>query len=67
MLLSIFSSTIFAFILFLGEVHPRSARRPGWIKKVIEICELCLDHGFLPHTNVGPLSKGLEWRVQSLE
>ena len=43
---------------FKGEVHPRSARRIGWLKKIIEICEICLDYGFLPHTNVGPLSKG---------
>ena len=41
-----------------GEMHPRSKRRESWLNRVREICSLCLDMGFLPHTNVGPLSMG---------
>lgn len=41
-----------------GEVHPRSPRRSSWFARILEIASLCLDHGFLPHTNVGPLKLG---------
>ena len=44
-------------ILFLsGEVHPHSSRRQAWFQLVYDLCELALSLGFLPHTNVGPLS-----------
>lgn len=43
-------------LVLSGEVHPESNRRIKWFTKVKEICELALSFGFLPHTNVGPLS-----------
>lgn len=44
-------------ILILGgEVHPRSLRRQGWFQLIYDLCDLALSLGFLPHTNVGPLS-----------
>jgi FO synthase subunit 1 len=44
-------------LVMSGEIHPRSSRRSAWINRVYEICRLALDMGFLPHTNVGPLSE----------
>ena len=43
-------------LVLSGEVHPASERRAEWFTKVQEVCEVALVHGFLPHTNVGPLS-----------
>lgn len=43
-------------LVLSGEVHPNSDRRKEWFTKVQEICEMSLRLGFLPHTNVGPLS-----------
>ncbi|MGB5636211.1 MAG: 7,8-didemethyl-8-hydroxy-5-deazariboflavin synthase subunit CofG [Waterburya sp.] len=43
-------------LVLSGEVHPASNKRVEWFTKVQEICELFLSFGFLPHTNVGPLS-----------
>lgn len=43
-------------LVLSGEVHPESSRRTEWFTKVQEVCELALSQGFLPHTNVGPLS-----------
>jgi len=40
-----------------GEVHPRARNRAAWARRVEEICDLVLDFGLLPHTNVGPLSR----------
>ena len=46
-----------AEILVLGgEIYPLSAERSNWFTKVYDICKLSLSWGFLPHTNVGPLS-----------
>ncbi len=48
---------LIAEILVLsGEVHPLSLKRPSWFTKIYDICKLSLSMGFLPHTNVGPLS-----------
>lgn len=48
---------LIAEILVLsGEVHPLSVKRPIWFTKIYDICKLSLSMGFLPHTNVGPLS-----------
>jgi len=44
-------------LVLSGEVHPDSNRRSKWFAKVYEVCELALKLGFLPHTNVGPLSR----------
>jgi 7,8-didemethyl-8-hydroxy-5-deazariboflavin synthase len=43
-------------LILSGEVHPDSARRSAWFDRIYQLCELALELGFLPHTNVGPLS-----------
>lgn len=43
-------------LVLSGEVHPQSSRRSNWFQHIYSICELALSLGFLPHTNVGPLS-----------
>ncbi|MGQ4646680.1 7,8-didemethyl-8-hydroxy-5-deazariboflavin synthase subunit CofG [Lyngbya aestuarii] len=43
-------------LILSGEVHPNSSRRQSWFQRIYELCELALSLGFLPHTNVGPLS-----------
>lgn len=43
-------------LILSGEVHPNSSRRQAWLQLIYELCELTLSMGFLPHTNVGPLS-----------
>jgi 7,8-didemethyl-8-hydroxy-5-deazariboflavin synthase len=48
--------TISEILILSGEVHPQSKRRSAWFQRIVELCELALSMGFLPHTNVGPLS-----------
>ncbi|MGD1936604.1 MAG: 7,8-didemethyl-8-hydroxy-5-deazariboflavin synthase subunit CofG [Cyanophyceae cyanobacterium] len=43
-------------LILSGEVHPRSSDRPAWLTKIYQACQVALEMGFLPHTNVGPLS-----------
>ena len=43
-------------LILSGEVHFHSPERPKWFTNIYNICELALSMGFLPHTNVGPLS-----------
>ncbi len=43
-------------LILSGEVHPNSDRRSAWVKHIYDLCQLSLELGFLPHTNVGPLS-----------
>ncbi|MEM7759964.1 MAG: 7,8-didemethyl-8-hydroxy-5-deazariboflavin synthase subunit CofG [Cyanobacteria bacterium P01_A01_bin.40] len=43
-------------LVLSGEVHLESKKRREWFTKIQEVCELALSWGFLPHTNVGPLS-----------
>lgn len=43
-------------LVLSGEVHPASPQRSAWFQHIYDICQLALDMGFLPHTNVGPLS-----------
>jgi len=47
---------IIEILILSGEVHPQSPRRQAWLQRIYELCELALSLGFLPHTNVGPLS-----------
>lgn len=47
---------VIEILVLSGEVHPRSNQRTKWFTKIQETCELALAYGFLPHTNVGPLS-----------
>ena len=49
-------SEVIEILILAGEVHPQSARRQQWFERIYQICELALEQGFLPHTNVGPLS-----------
>jgi FO synthase subunit 1 len=50
------SQGICEILVLSGEVHPKSARRKEWFGRIYDICKLALSLGFLPHTNVGPLS-----------
>lgn len=50
------SNSIAEILVLSGEVHPLSSERQKWFTKVYQICNLSLSLGFLPHTNVGPLS-----------
>jgi 7,8-didemethyl-8-hydroxy-5-deazariboflavin synthase len=43
-------------LILSGEVHPQSAHRQDWFDRIYALCQLALDLGFLPHSNVGPLS-----------
>jgi 7,8-didemethyl-8-hydroxy-5-deazariboflavin synthase len=43
-------------LILSGEVHPQSSQRKSWLDRIYDLCNLALDLGFLPHTNVGPLS-----------
>ncbi len=47
---------VIEILVLSGEVHPQSERRSRWLQRIYDICELALSLGFLPHTNVGPLS-----------
>ena len=48
--------SIAEILVLSGEVHPLSTARVDWRSRIHEICRLSLSLGFLPHTNVGPLS-----------
>jgi 7,8-didemethyl-8-hydroxy-5-deazariboflavin synthase len=43
-------------LILSGEVHSQSSRRQAWLDRIYDLCQLALDFGFLPHSNVGPLS-----------
>lgn len=53
---SLQSQGVIEILVLSGEVHPQSAQRASWFQHIYKICELALSLGFLPHTNVGPLS-----------
>ncbi|PZD72561.1 FO synthase [Acaryochloris thomasi RCC1774] len=57
---------IIEILLLSGEVHPSSPRRSGWFEHLYQLCELALNHGFLPHTNAGPLSHPEMERLRSV-
>lgn len=44
-------------LVLSGEVAPHSPRRQAWFRHIYQMCELALEAGLLPHTNVGPLSR----------
>ena len=50
------SQGICEILILSGEVHPNSSRRQKWFQRIYNLCQLALSLGFLPHTNVGPLS-----------
>lgn len=47
---------IIEVLILSGEVHPRSPRRAVWLQRIVDLCQLTLELGLLPHTNAGPLS-----------
>ncbi|MBF2025606.1 MAG: 7,8-didemethyl-8-hydroxy-5-deazariboflavin synthase subunit CofG [Oscillatoriales cyanobacterium C42_A2020_001] len=47
---------VIEILILSGEVHPQSSRRATWFEHIFHLCELALSLGFLPHTNIGPLS-----------
>jgi 7,8-didemethyl-8-hydroxy-5-deazariboflavin synthase len=49
-------TAICEILILSGEVHPQSSRRKDWIDRIYDLCQLALNFGFLPHSNVGPLS-----------
>ncbi len=50
------SEKVCEILILSGEVHPHSSRREAWFRRIYDLCKLALSMGFLPHTNVGPLS-----------
>ncbi len=50
------NSGVCEVLILSGEVHPRSPQRVNWFTQIYKACAIALDLGFLPHTNVGPLS-----------
>ncbi len=56
-LLSLKNQGIIEVLILSGEVHPKSQYRQAWFQLIYDLCKLALSLGFLPHTNVGPLSK----------
>jgi 7,8-didemethyl-8-hydroxy-5-deazariboflavin synthase len=50
------SQKVCEILILSGEIHPYSSQRNLWIDRINEICQLAISMGFLPHTNVGPLS-----------
>jgi 7,8-didemethyl-8-hydroxy-5-deazariboflavin synthase len=60
------SPDIREILILSGEVHPQSPARSAWFEHIYHLCELALGLGFLPHTNVGPLSYGEMQRLKSV-
>ncbi|MEL6814627.1 MAG: 7,8-didemethyl-8-hydroxy-5-deazariboflavin synthase subunit CofG [Cyanobacteria bacterium J06598_3] len=50
------SEAVIEILVLSGEVHPQSQQRQAWFERIYQICAIALEMGFLPHTNVGPLS-----------
>lgn len=44
-------------LILSGEVHPDSPQRLAWFQRIYDLGELALSMGFLPHTNVGPITQ----------
>ncbi|WP_017663247.1 7,8-didemethyl-8-hydroxy-5-deazariboflavin synthase subunit CofG [Baaleninema simplex] len=55
-LTSLRGSGAIELLILSGEVHPNHPRRKTWFERIYDLCELGLSLGFLPHTNVGPLT-----------
>ena len=50
-------TTICEILILSGEVHPQSRDRMAWFEHLYDLCDRAIERGFLPHTNVGPLSR----------
>ena len=44
-------------LLLSGEVAPDAPERQAWFGRLRQLSRLALEHGRLPHTNAGPLSR----------
>ena len=49
-------TSICEILVMSGEVNPQSPGRAAWFEHIFTLCERAIELGFLPHTNVGPLS-----------
>lgn len=56
-LLSLKNQGTIEVLILSGEVHPKSKYRQAWFQLIYDLCKLALSLEFLPHTNVGPLSR----------
>lgn len=63
-LASLPGAKIAEILILSGEVHPLSPQRKLWFNRIYQLCKLALALGFLPHTNVGPLSW---WEMKQLK
>ncbi|XHX80399.1 MAG: 7,8-didemethyl-8-hydroxy-5-deazariboflavin synthase subunit CofG [Stenomitos frigidus ULC029] len=57
---------VIEILILSGEVHPQSDRRSLWFQHIYDLCELALSLSFLPHTNVGPLSRAEMERLKTV-
>jgi FO synthase subunit 1 len=57
---------VIEILILSGEVHPQSPRRSTWFQHIYQLCKLALSLGFLPHTNVGPLSRSEMEQLKSV-
>lgn len=57
---------VIEILILSGEVHPQNSRRAAWLQRIFDLCQLALRLGFLPHTNVGPLSQAEMQRLRSV-
>ncbi|MBD2019794.1 7,8-didemethyl-8-hydroxy-5-deazariboflavin synthase subunit CofG [Leptolyngbya sp. FACHB-36] len=57
---------IIEILILSGEVHPHHPHRPAWLQRIYDLCDLARSLGFLPHTNVGPLSIAELERLKSV-
>lgn len=57
---------VIEILILSGEVHPQSPRRSQWFQHIYDLCKLALHLGFLPHTNVGPLSHAEMVRLKTV-
>ncbi|TVP63978.1 MAG: 7,8-didemethyl-8-hydroxy-5-deazariboflavin synthase subunit CofG [Leptolyngbya sp. LCM1.Bin17] len=55
-LVSLRRQGVIEVLILSGEVAPGSQRRADWFRHIYRLCDLALEAGLLPHTNVGPLS-----------
>ncbi|HEY9630262.1 MAG TPA: 7,8-didemethyl-8-hydroxy-5-deazariboflavin synthase subunit CofG [Coleofasciculaceae cyanobacterium] len=47
---------VIEILILSGEVHPNHSQRSAWFQRIYDLCQMAIDLGFLPHTNVGILS-----------
>ncbi|ERN42334.1 7,8-didemethyl-8-hydroxy-5-deazariboflavin synthase, CofG subunit [Rubidibacter lacunae KORDI 51-2] len=60
------ASGVCEVLVLSGEVHPRSLQRAAWLARIEALCQLALELGLLPHTNVGPLDRAEMERLQAV-